>query len=212
MWAACIDKLSPIHYQVRTEIPKFLRKAFHDEGMFSDDDIQLPIRRIIALGQCKTALYADCPNMPDHHIQNSRYSDGYLERVGIYYWFDFDIVIIDEMPLQFRMVFNEGSADANDGIWGAVWDRNTQELIANIFSSGDCESTLEVLSSSHIEKFERQDIWIPMDFDRADEQDLLPCEISCAKDLKLEQILTLVIRWCCIYRDEWSYGCLGYDV
>jgi hypothetical protein len=212
MWATCIDELSPIQYQVRDEIPKFLRKGFHDEGVLNDADIQLPIRLITALGKCKTALYTDCPNMPNWHIQNSRYSDGYLERVGLYYWFDFDIVYLDEIPLQFRMVFNEGSADCNDGIWGAVWDRNTQDLIANIFSSGDCEATLEALSNSHIKKCEEQDTWFPIDFDRENEQDPLPCEISCAKDLKLEQLLALVIRWCCIYRDEWSYSRLGYDV
>jgi hypothetical protein len=212
MWAVCIERLSPLQYHVRDEIPKFLIQAFYDEGLTTDADVQVPIRLINALGKCKTALYTDCPNMPDWHLQNSRCSDGYLERVGLYYWFDFDIVLSDGISLKFRMVFNEGSADCNDGIWGAIWDRNTQTLVANIFSSGDCEATIEALSSSHIDSCEEQNIWVPMDFDKENEQDPSPCDILCSRNLKLEQMLALAIRWCCVYRDEWSYKLLGYDV
>jgi hypothetical protein len=75
MWAEYIENLSPLQHEVSNEIPKFLKRAFHDEEIMGDADITVPIRLIAALGKCQTALYRTCPNIPTWHLQNSEYSD-----------------------------------------------------------------------------------------------------------------------------------------
>ena len=111
------------------------------------------------------------------------------------------------------MVFNEGDGDCNDGLWGAVWERNTAELIANISSTGDCQATVEVLSRDLADKYETQDIWIPITFDRDNGYDPLPCEsVRHTRLLNLEKIVSLAIRMCSVYRNEWGYKRQGYDL
>ncbi|WP_426545557.1 hypothetical protein [Dapis sp. BLCC M126] len=55
-----------------------------------------------------------------------------------------------------RMVFNLGDADCNDVYWGAIWERNTGEIIANIISSGDMKITVEAISKQHIDMYKSQ--------------------------------------------------------
>ena len=166
------------------------------------------------MGKCSTAAYTNCPNIPEHHIENSQWDDDpsdYFKSVGKYYWFDFNVIWPAEEPLQLRLVFNEGDADCNDGLWGAVWERNTAELIANILSDGGCQTTVEVLSRDLSNNYEGQDVWIPVDFDRDSGYDPLPCEtVRHANDLNLEKIVSLAIRMCSVYRDEWCYKRQGY--
>jgi hypothetical protein len=216
MWASCINGLSPLPYDLRVEAPKFLKKVFHEAGTSNDNEIFVPVRLITLLGKCSTALYADCPNMPEHHIENAQWDEDpayYLNEIGKYVWVDFDAIWPTEEPLQLRMVFNEGDGDCNDGLWGAVWERNTAELIANISSTGDCQATVEVLSEKLADKYETQDIWIPVTFDRHDGFDPLPCEsVVHAKDLNLEKIVSLAIRMCSVYRGKWEYERQGYDL
>ena len=42
MWAACINELSPFAYELKTELPKFLRKAFNEVGVLNDDEMFVP--------------------------------------------------------------------------------------------------------------------------------------------------------------------------
>lgn len=213
-WAACINQLSPLPYGLKTEIPKFIKQAFNEAGRANDDELLIPVRPVALLGSCSTAAYADCPNLPQHHIDNSQgnHAADYLNRVGRYYWFDFDVVGQNEAPLPLRMVFNEGDGDCNDGLWGAVWQRHTKELIANILSTGDSEATVAVLSTAIADQYEPQTSWIPTTFDRAKGFDPLPCEsVVYANNLSLEKIIGLAIRICSLYRHEWSYTTQGYD-
>ncbi len=216
MWAACINNLSPFPHELKVEVPKFLKKVFNEIGISSDDEMFIPVRPVALLGKCSTATYVDCPNIPDHHIENAQWDDDpayYLNDIGEYYWFDFDVIWPTEESLQLRMVFNEGDADCNDGLWGAVWERNTAELIANISSTGDCQATVEVLSRDLADKHETQDIWIPITFDRDNGYDPLPCEsVRHTRLLNLEKIVSLAIRMCSVYRDEWGYKRQGYDL
>jgi hypothetical protein len=215
MWAACINELFPLAYELRADVPKFLKKAFNKEGVLNDDEMFIPIRPIALLGSCSTAAYADCPNIPEHHIQNSQWDDDpgdYLDNVGKYYWFDFDVVLPNMEPLQLRMVFNVGDGDCNDGMWGAVWDRNTEDLIANILSTGDSTATVQMISKKHIDMYESQSIWFPSRFEERDD-DPIPCpRMKYANDVMLEKIIGLAIRLCCVYRHEWSYKRHGYPL
>lgn len=215
MWPACLNNLSPFSYDLKVEVPKFLDKVFNEAGI-ATEEVFIPVLLVTLLGRCSTAIYADCPNIPDHHIENSKCDNDpsyYLNNIGEYYWLDFDVIWSNEEPLSLRMVFNEGDADCNDGLWGAIWERNTARLIANISSTGDCEATVEVLSRDLADKYETQEIWIPVTFDRDNGYDPLPCEsVRYANDLTLEKIVSLAIRMCSVYRCEWVYKRQGYDL
>ena len=213
MWAACINKLSPFPYELKTEVPKFLKKAFNSAGASNDDEMFIPVLPVTLLGSCSTAAYADCPNMPEHHIENSQWDDDpayYLDHVGKYYWFDFDIALPNVESSQLRMVFNVGDGDCNDGMWGAVWDRNTEDLVANILSTGDSEATVQAISTKHIDMYESQSIWFPSRFEERDD-DPIPCmTMEYANDLMLEKMVGLAIRICCVYSYKWNYEYHGY--
>jgi hypothetical protein len=202
MWPNCINNLSPVQHELRTAIPSFLEKAFIDAGIINKAEMFVPVELVAILGSCSTADYDNCPNMPIHHLENSQsfYETPaeYLEYIGRNYWFDFDIVGFSPGPLSMRLVFNEGDADCNDGMWGAVWEKNTEELIVNISSTGDGESTITAVSKLHIDIYESLQIWVPTDFGEPYDEDPLPCEfIVYANDLNLEKIVALAIRLCC---------------
>ena len=212
MWAECINKLSPFTYELKSEIPKFIKKAFNDRGVVDEDEITIPIRPVALLGTCTTDLYIGCPNMPEHHVENSQWSEGYFYEMGGYYWLDFDVVKFDQILLKLRMVFNEGSADCNDGMWGAVWERNSGELIVNILSTGDSEATVQAISKKHIELCKDQQSWFPFHFEERDD-DPIPCmTMAYANDAMLEKIVGLAIRLCCVYRSAQNYQTHGYPV
>lgn len=221
MWPACINELSPLPYALKPGTPKFLKQAFNDRGI-SDEAIFIPIRPVAILGKCSSAAYLNCPNIPTHHIENARleYADpaDYFDSIGKYYWFDFDVVGLVGEPLPLRMVFNEGDGDCNDGLWGAVWNRNTEELVANILSTGDSEATVEVALQKYSDRYELQEIWVPTTFARDFESDLgkqdpIPCySMEYANDRQLEKFIGLAIRLCCLCRDKNSYTKLGYDL
>ncbi len=129
------------------------------------------IRSFSILGKCSTSKYLNCPNIPDHHRENAkcdeprRYAESradyfrrrresqtdYFDRIGQYYWVDFDVVTSDGFLTKLRMVVNEGDADCNDGQWGEVWQRNTGKRVADILSVGDAET--RVTDSSELAKF-----------------------------------------------------------
>lgn len=215
MWPDCINHLTPLPYELRPEAPKFLKKVFEEEGVSTSGEMFIPVQLVSLLGECDTSVYADCPNMPEWHIENAQWDEDpayYLNDIGRYYWFDFDAIWPNEKALQLRMVFNVGDGDCNDGLWGAAWERNTAELIAHILSTGDSEVTVEVVSKELASKYEDSNTWIPVTFDRNDGFDPLPCmSVTHANDLNLEKIMSLAIRMCCVYRGKWGYDIQGYD-
>ncbi|NES07956.1 MAG: hypothetical protein F6K22_37325 [Okeania sp. SIO2F4] len=199
MWPKCINNLSPIKGNFREEMPKLLKVTFNKKGIFNKDEMFMTIRVVNILGCCNVGMYFDCPNIPEHHSYEATGDEDY--DAGRYFWLDFDIVGMDGKFLPLRMVFNEGDADCNDGFWGVVWERNTEEIIANIINSGDCETTIEAISKQHINMYESQEILIPTIFD-SDEGGGLLDQIIPAQGTKLEKIIRLTIQFfyeCIIY-------------
>ena len=193
MWPTCINNLSPIKGDFSVEIPELLKKAFNEKGVFNEDEMFMPIRIVNILGRCSTAMYLDCPNIPDHHLYHAKGYENHPDYdMGRYFWFDFDIVGIDGLLLPLRMVFNEGDADCNDGFWGVVWERNTEEIVANIISSGDCETTVEAISKQYIDMYKSQEILIPTIFDKTDS---ISDNIIGLNDTKLEKIIRFAIQF-----------------
>ena len=227
MWSDNITHLEPFVLKLRTDLPKFIRKTFNDKGIVDEKEMILPMRPVKLLGKSKTSDYIDCPNLPKYHLENIKDKTNpakYTSEIGQYYWFDFDAVASEDTLLQLRMVFNEGSGDTNDGFWGAVWNRNTQELIADIMSTGDFETTIEVVSTKALEMFESQKTWIPVpskptaDEEEADDYSENIGNYSpfggtfvFANDVPLEKIISLAIRFVSIYFNESLHKTYGYD-
>ncbi|MGK7904029.1 MAG: hypothetical protein AB4352_21995 [Hormoscilla sp.] len=204
MWPTCINNLTPFECTLSPELPKFIREAFQNNGIANLQEMFIPFQIIAILGKCGTETYLDCPNLPEWHVENSHDWDGpvkYFADIGNYYWFDFDLVDLNNKLMQFRVVFNEGDADCNDGTWGAVWDRNRSVLVANLLSTGDCEATIEAVSKEYIDNYQPHEVWLPIKFENPQE-DPLPFTTYYAKDLELEKAIGLAMRWCIAYSYE----------
>ncbi len=203
MWPTCLKKLSPpkkIH--ISDESIAFLKEKFRQElesqgKLLNNDNILIPVALVSLLGECTMIEYPDCPNTPDYHLEYLE--DGYddddvtnmFEQL-VCDWIDFDIIGLDNQSLSLRMVLNWGFGDTNDGIWGAIWERNTEELIANILSTGDCETTIEAVSNKYIDKYESQDIVIPTIFFN-DSAMIFSFYVKYANNLKIEALITLAM-------------------
>jgi hypothetical protein len=155
---------------------------------------------VALLGQCTTDRYVDCPNMPSWHIENAEEEGaGYLQDIGLYLWCDFDIVGRKGKPKHLRMVFNLGDPDCNDGIWGAVWDRKTGVLVADIASVGDCQSCVTLVSGKHAKAYTPHQLPIPTDRNQF-KLCKTPTSLVYANDAEFEQLIGVAIGWCSSYR------------
>ena len=193
MWPTCINALTPFPLALQDKPPADLVEAFRQVG-WPDVDNTLPIRFVSLLGTCTTDKYQECPNFPDWHIGKGEH----LEEIGIYLWCDFDLIDRNGSTTKLRMTFNEGDADCNDGTWGAVWDRDTAEVVANFTSVDDCEGRVEA-SEKHIESYVPHDLPVPTDSESF-VSSLLPCTLVYANDSELEKLLGVAMRWCFFYR------------
>lgn len=78
------------------------------------------------------------PNIPSWH------KDEFEERRE---WLpDTTVICFESKGLNYKMLRNMGDADCNDGNFGAVYDGNN-EIIVNLISSGDMETTIESLKT-----------------------------------------------------------------
>jgi hypothetical protein len=215
MWPTCINQLIPLPFELRGGVPKFLKIAFNKAGIENEDEMFIPLRPLKILGNCSTALYLDCPNIPDTHVDRAHDYEGNPENYdgGRYYWFDFDVVDFDmTIMIELRMVFNQGIGDANDGLWGAVWERSTEFQVADILSGTDT-AIIAARSMNLIDEDKLQDVVIPSNFDANNGYDPLPCShIKFFNNLKLEEIIGVAIRWCFVFTSNWNYERQGYDL
>lgn len=202
MWPACIEFLTTSNIASPDEFPSFLINDFIKEGITEQSEMFIPLRIDKILGKCGTHKFMDCPNVPEWHLENSqdtqfwRVPEDYFESTGEYYWFDFDMFDSNKNTTSLRTVFNEGDADCNDGTWGASWDRNTEELVANFTSIGDCEANIEVVSKQHIASFRPHNIWLPLQNNNSEVENPLPFTIHYANNFEIEKLIGIAMRWC----------------
>lgn len=214
MWPVCINNLSHQKYQVNEEeITELLKDAFKKalkaQGKLNNNDLLIPVRLVSLLGTCTMADYPDIPNTPEWHSDEDAWDDpaDFVERLSELEceWIDFDIIDANHQSLPLRMVFNWGDGDCNDGFWGGVWERNTEELVANISSTGDCETTIEAVSKQYIDRYQSQETLIPIDdsskleFDNpeltsASEMWDISFFIVCANKLEIEKLISFALR------------------
>ena len=212
MWPKCMENLMPFRRTLSEELPAFIREGFERNGITDPQEMFVPVRIVAALGRCTTDKYIDCPNMPEGYLDDPEY----LPDMGMYHWFDFDILDRDRKTLPLRAVFNIGNVDAGDGIWGVAWDRNTGTEVVHFRSPGDYTTRLEVVSQQHIDSYQPHNIWFPDQFGpsigrsktkkfQIKEWDEEYLDIECSlppywlyfsRDLELETLIGMALRWC----------------
>lgn len=187
MWPECINSLTPPATPLQDVPGDALVRAFEECG-WPEPTGEWPVRPVALLGTCSTAAYPQCPNFPDWHRENAE-GEGpeYLEEIGLYSWFDFDLIGTAPSALKLRAVYNCGDADCNDGYWGAVWDRDSGALVANISSVGDCETQIDVVSVAHENGFRPPAGWA--------DGGGSPLDITFGKNSLVERLIGVALHW-----------------
>ncbi|MBN2440808.1 MAG: leucine-rich repeat domain-containing protein [Spirochaetales bacterium] len=130
-WPDCVTKVN--------DLAAMNDQAEHAHIDSTQND-SFPIIKILFLGEGKVSAFMECPHIPEH---NSGYDALTIDSGnGSLYWFDFRLLSRDQTSIPLRMTYCLGNADCNDGMWGAVWRRDTFEKMADIESTGDCETTI----------------------------------------------------------------------
>ncbi|MBI3928149.1 MAG: hypothetical protein HY319_21580 [Armatimonadetes bacterium] len=156
-----VDGLKPFDEELKTGWPRFMVAAFAKKN--GGRQVRVPVKVVSLLGKCQTDQY-DCFNIPKHHLQHEKDDESYLSRMGRYYWYDLELTGGDGQVLPLRVVYNEGDADCNDGLWGEMWNRNNYEKVADLTSTGDCESTLTA-TPAYRARFKSHPFQVPTDAD-----------------------------------------------
>ncbi|MBN2532751.1 MAG: hypothetical protein JXB88_07670 [Spirochaetales bacterium] len=206
-WPPCVKSFTPVQTNInREDLPRILKKAYMEKNIPEHEWI-IPIRPVSELGTCTTDLFKECPNLPEHYLDMD---DRYRAKMGKYYWYDMEVKDGAGAFYPLRLVYNTGDADCNDGFWGAYWDLTTGELVAHIKSTGDCETTIEIVSRSFLTRYKEYKKWIPESFD---ENYMIFSPFVYAKNLEIEIVLGMGIRLSFIFRqrnDKAFYREYGY--
>ena len=199
MWPPFIKELTPFDFSLRPEFPRFLKAAFANKDIWDQEEMFLPVRLIHLLGHIEE--YLECPNLPEwYRIRGESPKEGCN-----YYWFDFDIVDASDTLTPCRCVFNIGHPDANDGKWGAVWDRLTGILLVNISSTGDGETTIELDSEELFFQYQPHDCWLPFTSEHIDKNSYwLFANTICKNKLQFEDLVRIAVEWCTTYIYEYD--------
>ena len=204
MWPDCLKNLNSLDaYEISfiPNLPEGIKKIFREIGITEPKEMYIPIHFIKRLGECSTAAFPECFNLPEWHQENSEMNFGddnynYLERMGGYIWFDCDLEGEDGNILQLRTVYNVGDPDCNDGYWGEVWERNTGELVADLISSGDGECTIEAVSEDIIRNYKPHKLKITFHDVRGDSYSM---DVVYQNNLELEKVIALAIALDCFF-------------
>jgi len=200
-WPACALALKePVALGA---LPWFVIARFQLHGVARLEAMTLPIKNLVLLGDCPAAHVPNPPNFPTQILDAfgpvlSPSEAAYIANLGYYSWFDFDLEIsTTTMPL--RMTINQGDADSNTGLWGAIWHRTEMTRVANIHSIGDCETLIEsvsmrvdVLCDQHLD-------WFPGEDDEANETEIVEDNIYFRaqhfdSNKKSERLLGLAVK------------------
>lgn len=194
-WPPCLKEMTS--YDVDTSrLPGYFFEVYKDHGVQNIEDIFVPVKNIVPLGHCPVSRYLECPNFPEHH--HDAEAETLDSGIGYYYWFDFDIISVDKTLIPLRMVYCYGDGDTNDGMWGAFWDRNTGKKMADIKSTGDSETTIEVSSKEISQKYKNHGIWLPdiIKYYREPDRYRKQPDFKFAHNSEFEKLLGVAFRMC----------------
>lgn len=200
-WPRCLSAMRAI--DVNTDrLPDYFLTVYEKQGITRREDINIPIKNIVPLGHCPVSRFLECPNFPEHHLY--RDAKALDSGIGSYYWFDFDLLSADTHLIPLRLVFCYGDGDANDGMWGAFWHRETKHKVADIKSTGDMETTIEVSDKIIKEQYKNHDIRVPVVFNHYKEPRRYrnKPDFIYAHETELEKMLGVAIRLCESFRSK----------
>lgn len=193
-WPDCLNTLTPIvnrpqvlHF-AKEQIVEIFKDGFYEQGIKDENKIFIPIQHITGLGSCTFGQYNSCPNLPEYRKDEE--DKGLLNKNIDYWWYDFELLDANQTVFPIRTGFNRGDIDRNEGYWGAFWDRNTKELIADLKSTGDMESTIDLVSEKHFKLFKSHYNCFPMISDLDDNRSSCP-RIVYENDTQFEILLSL---------------------
>ncbi|MBN1412179.1 MAG: WGR domain-containing protein [Spirochaetales bacterium] len=192
------DMLSPCEFN--PGLPDYAIAAFQREGVMALEDMFVPLKLTAVMDRCQVNTYFACPTLPEFYLEH------FIEFVGdilddkFYIWLDFDVISADNSAIPLRLAITEGDADANTGMWGAFWDRETGELAALVASDEkrDSRTIVQAVSQKHINRYKPHGRLIPDIAAAADEMGsftfIIESEVIAAHDLEFEKILIMAIR------------------
>jgi predicted DNA-binding WGR domain protein len=198
-WPACLGLLEPFSGEASSEPPRIIADLIEREAPEAFEG--LPIRIEAVLGRCPLWAYPRCPNLPEHHIPDYSLDEDIdelefkviaRERAFPYIWSDLALTDAKGKEYRIRMAFNRGDPDVNDGYWGAAWDLENRRRIADIVSSGDMETTIEV-RRDFTKAWRERGAWLPDEFDPDESDSALAGGVVYRTGHELERILRLAM-------------------
>ena len=164
-WPAFIDEMEST--RADSTLPNFLKEVYKNPELSKEVIICFPLHLVNSFARFAFADYPDCLNIPEHDRYAleaaARYDDDISDLPG-YYCCDFDVEDAGKKVFSLRMIYNAGYGDCNDGFWGAVWDKKTKALVAYIMSTGNCETTIAVITE-YRQQFRPYAAWVPANSD-----------------------------------------------
>lgn len=198
-WPACLGLLEPFTGAISDDPPEAIAGLIErgaPEGFEG-----LPIRIEGILGRCPLWSYVRCPNLPEHHLPDycvdedldeEDFRDLRREYAFPYIWSDLALTDAKGKDHRIRLAFNRGDPDANDGYWGAAWELDSRRRVADISSTGDMETTIEV-RRDFAKAWKELGAWLPDEFDPEEANFALSGGVVYESGHELERILRLAM-------------------
>jgi predicted DNA-binding WGR domain protein len=198
-WPACLGLLEPFMGEASSEPPRIIADLIEREAPEGFEG--LPIKIEAVLGRCPLWSYPRCPNLPEHHVPDftldEDISEGEFREIGRerafpYIWSDLALTDAKGKEYRIRMVFNRGDPDVNDGYWGTAWDLGNRRRVADISSTGDMETAIEV-RRDFAKAWKEGDGWLPDEFEPGESDPALAGGVAYKTGHELERILRLAM-------------------
>jgi predicted DNA-binding WGR domain protein len=198
-WPACLGLIEPFSGELSDEPPRAIADLIEREA--PEGFGGLPVRIEGILGRCPLWSYPRCPNLPEHHlpdysldedIDEGEFREISREHSFSYIWSDLALTDAKGKAYGIRMVFNRGDPDTNDGYWGAAWELESRRRIADISSTGDMETTIEV-RRDFAKAWKELGTWLPDEFDPEEGDFMLADGVVYKSGHELEKILRLAM-------------------
>jgi predicted DNA-binding WGR domain protein len=170
-WPACLELLDPFEGEIAEELPEAIADAVERDA--PEDFDGLPIKIEAILGTCPMWCFVGCPNLPEHHQPDFYVDEDTSEKdfkmirrehAFPYRWSDIALTDAKGKEWKLRLAYNTGDGDSNDGYWGAAWSLDDKRKVADISSTGDIETTIEI-GRRFSKSWAELGSWLPDEFD-----------------------------------------------
>lgn len=206
-WPACLEHLSPDPRALSSVLPDFIRDSFREQGIVDEASMKIPVRITALLGECPAHQFVSCPNIPEYYydVQYKPLKDmdeqallekgmGLLSGIGAgrFYWFDAELTHGSQGVIPLRAVYNPGDPDSNEGFFGALWHRDSRQLVADILSAGG-DQTLIRASEGFSRSATFPDTWLPLNYDAEKYPHKILQHTEYSQGLAIEKLVHLML-------------------